>query len=135
MKVQVAVEYIIIVAVVIAFLVPLWSYVASVKQQTGEQLRISYAQNAVDKIADTADMVYSQGPPAKVNLRVYIPGGVGSTNISGTMVNMKVWVGMNYSDVTAFSMVQMNGTLPSSEGNYWVTVEAREGFVQIDTLH
>ena len=130
---QVAFEYMIIVAAVLVFLIPVWTYVSGVQMQAGSELSISYARNAAEQIADTAGLVYSQGPPAKVNMRIYIPSGVEEINIIGKTIVLRVRTTAGVSDVFSISIAEMNGTLPSQEGNYLVTVEAKDGFVQIST--
>ncbi len=123
----------IIVAAVLVFLVPIWAYVSGVQMQAGSELSISYAKNAAEQIADTAGLVYSQGSPAKVNMRVYIPGGVEDVNIIGKTIVLRVRTTAGVSDVFSISIAEMNGTIPSQEGTYLVTVEAKNGFVQIST--
>ncbi len=123
----------IIVAAVLVFLIPVWTYVSGVQMQAGSELSISYARNAAEQIADTAGLVYSQGPPAKVNMRIYIPSGVEEINIIGKTIVLRVRTTAGISDVFSISIAEMNGTIPSQEGNYLVTVEAKDGFVQIST--
>ncbi len=123
----------IIVAAVLVFLIPVWTYVSGVQMQAGSELSISYARNAAEQIADTAGLVYSQGPPAKVNMRIYIPPGVEEINIIGKTIVLRVRTTAGISDVFSISIAEMNGTIPSQEGNYLVTVEAKDGFVQIST--
>ena len=133
-KLQVAFEYLIIVSVIAAFIVPVWIYVSGMQRQTVTELSLSYAKNAAEKIADTANLVYSQGPPAKVNVKIYIPGGVQDINISNRTINFRVAVGDETSDVFATSMAPLNGTLPAIEGTYWVDIEASSGMVQIGIM-
>jgi uncharacterized protein (UPF0333 family) len=134
MKAQIAVEYIIIVSLVIAFLIPVWGYIGGVKRQANTQLMFSYAQNAVDRIVDTAELVYSQGPPAKLRIKVYIPQGVENINVTGYMARMGISLEGQYSDVMAASSAPMNGTLPTIEGSYWVSIEAADNHVEISYL-
>lgn len=131
MKVQAAFEYMIIIAIVIAFITPLWAYNLGVQRQTNTELSFAYAKNLVNKIADTANLVNSQGPPAKLTLTVFIPEGVIDVNISSNRINLQVRIDSGYSDVFQFSQATLNGTLPTNKGTYSISIEAREGFVQI----
>ena len=123
-KAQVAFEYMLVVIVALAFMLPVWVYITTVKTETSNELMLSYAKNAVDKIASTADLVYSQGSPARVQVSVYIPDGVESYEIINYTINMVLQYGNTYTDVFAVSRARMNGTLPTAEGNYWMKIEA-----------
>ena len=131
MKSQAAFEYMLIVMIVLAFLVPLWAYLYNIQSQSGTEISISYAKTAVRDIINNADLVYSQGPPAKVKIKIYIPSGVEEINISGTTINFKVRVDSEVSDIFGESIAQLNGSLPTQEGNYYVNIEAKEDYVQI----
>jgi type II secretory pathway pseudopilin PulG len=131
MRAQAAFEYMVIVAIVLAFILPIWAYVSSLEQQTTTQLSLSYAKNAAEKLADTANLVFSQGTPARVEVRVYIPRGVEAVTIVNKTIDFKVQTDGVLSDVTATSSASLNGTLPTREGTYLFAVEAKNGFVQI----
>jgi len=131
-KAQVAFEYIVIVMLVLAFIVPVWVYVSGMEKDAMEQLSLSYAKNAVENIASTADLVYSQGPPAKLSLRIYIPDGVQAINITSRVINMQLQRGSMHTDVFAMSSATLNGTLSTEEGAYFITLEAVGDYVQIN---
>ncbi|MBI4173703.1 MAG: hypothetical protein HY519_03200 [Candidatus Aenigmarchaeota archaeon] len=131
MRAQAAFEYMVIVGIVLAFLIPVWLYVSSLQARAGEELSISYAENAVQRIAKTADLVFSQGSGARVQTQVYIPGGVESSAIIGRSVILNLRTGQAVSNVTALSIATLNGTIPTSEGSYQMTMEAKTGYVQV----
>lgn len=132
MRGQVAFEYMIIVAVVFAFLIPIWIYINTVQTRTSTELILSYAKNAVEKITTAADLVYSQGPPAKVRLALYIPSNVQGSSIVNKTVILRVVTDSGISDIYSTSLANLNGSIPISEGNYWATLEAKDSFVQIN---
>ncbi len=131
MEAQAAFEYMVIVGLVLAFLLPIWAYIASLQQQTSTQLSISYAKNAADIIADTADLVFSQGAPAKVEVRIYIPKNVENVSIINNTIDFKILIDSTLSDISATSSAKLNGTIPTREGTYTFSIEAKDGFVQI----
>jgi hypothetical protein len=130
---QAAFEYMVIVAIVVAFIIPIWSYVGSVQTQSSIELSLSYAKNAAEKLVETADVVYSQGPPAKVKLKLYIPKYVEAAEIMNHTVIFRVRTLAGLTDVhpDAESTALLNGTLPTAEGTYWVSIEAVGDVVQI----
>jgi len=130
-KAQVAFEYMIIIGIVIAFLIPVWAYIAGVQQRTSTELSITYAKSAAENVANTANLVYSQGPPAKVNIMIFMPEGIEDVNITNNLINIKVRVGPAISNIYAESDALLNGTLPTTEGNYRISIEATDSYVQI----
>ncbi|MEM5812649.1 MAG: hypothetical protein QW286_02925 [Candidatus Aenigmatarchaeota archaeon] len=133
MKAQVSFEYMMIFALAIAFVIPVWVYVSSVQQGAGEELSVSYAKNAARQITSAADLVYAQGPPAKLKLNVYIPKGVEEIEIEGKTINFKMRSGSGISDVFSDSIANLTGTIPESEGNYIISVESKGDYVEITT--
>jgi uncharacterized protein (UPF0333 family) len=136
MRGQSAFEYLIIVSLVITFLIPVWAYVLSTQQSTTDELSLTYADNAVKKIADTASLVYSQGPPAKVTVRLYIPGGVENITVINNTITLRLRTSSGFNDVTDISTARLNLTegmesILSEEGIYLIKIEAKDNVVQI----
>ncbi len=132
MKAQVAFEYMMIFGLALAFAIPVWIYVASVQQGTGEELSASYAENAARQMTSSADLVYSQGSPAKVRLNVYIPSGVDNASITGgRTIVFTVRTSAGPTDIFSSSVANMTGTIPSSEGSYLINIESRGSYVEI----
>lgn len=128
---QSALEYLIIVSLVMVFLIPIWAHVTGTQRDTSTELSLTYAKNTANQIADAADLVYSQGPPAKIRINVYIPYGIENATIINNAINFQVWSDPGITDIFAFSTAQLNGTLPTRQGYYWIDVEATDNLVQI----
>jgi uncharacterized protein (UPF0333 family) len=133
MRAQSSFEYMMIFALAIAFAIPVWVYITTLQQTAGEELSLSYAKNAVNQITGAADLVYTQGPPAKVRLTVYVPSRVQEINISGKYVNFRLLNSAGVSDVFSTSVANLSGTLSSSEAMYWISVESMGDYVNIST--
>jgi len=133
MRAQSSFEYMMIFALAIAFAIPVWIYITTLQQTAGEELSLSYAKNAVNQITGAADLVYTQGAPAKVRLTVYVPSGVQEINISGKYVNFRLLNSAGISDVFSTSVANLSGTLSSSESMYWISVESMGDYVNIST--
>ncbi|MBI4181569.1 MAG: hypothetical protein HY520_01210 [Candidatus Aenigmarchaeota archaeon] len=131
---QVAFEYIIIVGLVLLFLIPLWAYITSVKSQTSAQLSLTYAQTAADRLVSNADLVHSQGQPAKVTMRLYLPPGIQNVSFLNTTILLKVWVNDRLTDVAATSIAPLNGSLPAREGTYRVALESFGTYVNVSVV-
>jgi uncharacterized protein (UPF0333 family) len=130
-KAQLSFEYMMIFGLAIAFAVPVWLYVTSLQQDTGQDLSMSYAKNAVNQITSSADLVYGQGPPAKITLNVYIPSGIESVNITGRTINFRMRTSAGLSDIFSSSVANLSGTVPLEEGMYWIKVESMGDYVNV----
>ena len=131
MRGQVAFEYMVIVILVLLFLVPVWIYITNMQNETNTEFILSYSKLATKELTSSADLLYSQGPPAKISADIYIPSNVQEIIIQNNSVIFKVYFKNTITDVFSTSDSQLNGSLPSNEGNYRVTMEAMDGFVQI----
>lgn len=131
MKVQAALEYLILVSMVLLFIVPIWAYTYSMEKYAKSDLSLTYAKNDVQKIVSAADLVYSQGPPAKVEIVVYIPPQVYNVTVVQNFVNFKMYYDSNLVDIMGESKAQLNGSVPGIEGTYTLSIEAINGNVQI----
>jgi len=131
-KLQAAFEYLAIVSIVLVFMIPIWIYVTSTQHETTTELTLTYAKNAANQIVDASNLVYSQGPPAKVSINVHIPYSIENITIVNNTINVKVRIDSGITDIFAFSTSQLNGSLPEDQGYYWIEVEAKDNFVQIE---
>lgn len=134
MKAQIAFEFLVIVGIVFAFLIPIWVYISTLETQSSDELNLRFAENSVRRIASAADLVGSQGAPAKAVIEVYIPKLVTNVTINATTVRIRINTAAGLSDVFSTSTNQLNGSLPIEEGSYKVSVEAKSGFVQISQV-
>jgi len=124
MKAQAAFEYMLVVMLVMAFLVPLWTYTLSVNNEASDELALSYAKNAVETLTSAADLVYTQGAPAKVKVSLFVPDGVEEHNITNRTIILKVVYSGGSTGIFSTSRARLNGTMPTSRGTYWMEVRA-----------
>lgn len=134
MKGQVAFEYILIVGLLLFFLIPLWAYSAGIERQASSELATTYAQNAANKLANQADLVHSQGPPAKINTQLYIPPGVQNITIIDSTIIFRMQTDYGLTDVVAIANTNISASLPTTEGNYQISVEATPTGANISIL-
>jgi len=131
MNAQAAFEYMVIAMLVLGFLTPVWIYLLTIQNQSRTELSLSYAKFAVERTADVADFVYSQGPPANMKVKIYIPPGIEYYNITNHTIRLKVRVQEGVTDVFAVSKAVLNGTFPINEGTYWINIKAFDDYVNI----
>lgn len=103
MKGQTAFEYLALFSLVLVILSFLIYYAQDMTDRNMEDIIISDATIAVNKIADASDIVYTQGKPSQITLSVYIPDKVYSIEFSNNMIIMRINVSSGSSDVFAIS--------------------------------
>ncbi len=133
-KAQAAIEYFVIAAMVMMFMVPIWTYIVTIQQQTTYELSLSYARNAAKQIADASSLVYSQGNPAKINIKVFIPDGVENISIVDKTIIFHVNTGAQVNEVWYTSAARMQGVeyIPTNDGYYYFDIISMDTYVQIN---
>ena len=131
MKAQVAIEYLIIVSVAIIVLLPLVIYANEMIRNYNEETKISLAKNAVKKLGESADWVYSQGQPAKLTTEVYFPEGIDQASLENNTILLRMKILSGISDVYYSTMSPLNGSIPSNAGYYTISIIAYQNYVNI----
>ena len=135
MKAQSSSEFLIIVSVALTILIPLILLVNQSLMGYRDDTKISLAKEAVKKLGDNADWVFSQGPPAKVTVEVYIPDGVESVSINNKYeILYKVRTSAGISDVYYDTVPELRGTLPEKSGYYFVSLTSFSNYVNISVV-
>jgi len=131
MKLQIATEYLIIVSFALMVLIPYVLYLYSASQQYQEQNSLTIASESVKKIGEACDWVYLQGEPAKLTLKIVVPKNVESITFINKTILWKVRSSAGLSDIYYNCLSNITGYLSNREGEYFVSVEAIEGGVNI----
>lgn len=134
MMAQAAVEYFVIAAMVMMFMIPVWVHITTTQQNAGFELSLSYARNSVKQITDAASLVHSQGAPAKINIKVYIPSGVDNVSIIGKTLIMKVDTGGQLAEIWHESSATLQGEdqISTNEGYYYFDIISHDTYVEIN---
>lgn len=130
MKAQSAVEYLIIVSVALLIIIPFLAYVNQSFSNYKENSKIIQAKNAVKKLGEAADFVYSQGPPAKLTMRICIPEGIQSVSFNKHIL-FKIKTSAGISDIFYDTIGEIRGTIPIKSGCYYFSLIAHQTYVQI----
>ena len=106
----------------------IWLFVTGAATQADNGASIAAAKQAVGKLKDAADLVYTQGPPAQVSVPISVPRDTLFFNASGREIVMTV--GNSEENTTAYSVayanLSSNGLVAAgqSPGGQSVTVAA-----------
>ena len=127
---QVAFEYLVLVGVILAILLPLFHYVSN---YSSENVKIEKAEDSVRALGRTADSLYALGPGNKDFVWVNLPGSITETNISGNQILIKMSTSGNpESDYYYTTIAPVNGTIPTDKGTFKMVLEVLDsGTVQI----
>ncbi len=93
---------------------------------TNDSTRVSQAQDAVNKLASSADYVYSLGPGSREQVHVYIPNGLEFANVSGNTIHMRISLTSGMADVYANTEANIAGLIPEFSGAQDITVSYSE---------
>ena len=134
MRGQAAIEYLVIASMLMMFMIPIWVYIMTIQQQTTQELSLSYTRNTAKQMADAASLVHSQGSPAKINIKVYIPDGISNVSIINKTIIFHVLAGPQESEVWYTSTAELQGEddIPINEGYYYFDIISHDTYVEIN---
>lgn len=92
---------------------------------------VSTASASVNNIVESANLVHSQGYPAKATLVIQIPENVESINFNNNTLVMSVLIVKRKTDVTATAKTKLVGNLSTVRGFYKVTIQSFGNYVNV----
>lgn len=124
MRGQAALEYGMILAIVLAALIPI-VYLAYT--EFSSRSGVALANLAADRLAQAVALVAAQGPGARVQVNAYWPAGVSEARVAGREVVLRVaGPGGRPADVYRVTDVNLTAAaFPTTEGRYVFDVEYR----------
>ncbi len=122
-RAQTSLEYVAILALVLAVLLPL-GYFAY--QDVQAKNAVSQAEIVVARLAAAADLVYVQGPSARTQVQVYVPKYVNNASVGNREILYSVFAGGALTDVYRSTQGNVAGVLPVLEGVYVMDVYVNE---------
>ena len=126
---QSAFEYLMLFSIILTILALLTYYAQDMTERNRVEIMSSNAVVAVNKIAEAADIVYTQGSPSQITTSVYIPENLQSIEFSNNLIIMRVEVGSGISDI--FAKAKANFTADSyispDSGTRRIKVKCCEG--------
>lgn len=130
-KAQTAIEYFIIVSLALMIIIPYIIYSNQMLINYRDENNLALARAAVNKIGQSVDWVFSQGPPAKISTQIFIPDGIVSIQFLNKTINFKVKTSSGISDVFYITITNVTGYLPTVSGYYNVYIYALDDRVNI----
>ena len=93
---------------------------------TSDSLKISQTEDAVSRIAATADYVHSMGPNSREYVQVLLPQDIEEITINGKRIVMRVRTSSGQSDIFANAHAELIGAMPSARGKQKLLVQYLE---------
>ncbi len=131
-KAQVAIEYILLIGLIVAVIIPIFYYSLSTITQN---IKMNRAYAMVNKIVETADMLYALGPGSQEVIVIEIPGGVKNITIQGKEINARLMIFSNVSDINAISKANMSGTLVTKAGSWHILMKNEDNTIKISSKY
>lgn len=131
MRGQAAFEYLVLFSIALLVLGILVWYSQQITVRNREDITVANAITAVNKIAEAADIVYTQGKPSQITLSVYVPERVESIEFDDKLIIMKLNIASGISDIIATSKADLQGNISSDSGLKKIKVIAEENYVNI----
>ena len=117
------------IVLLLSLALSLYSGQMTVRNQ--EEMRVSNTINAVERIAEAANIVSTQGKPSQITLSVYIPEEIQSITIANKTVLMKVRLTSGVSDIFASSKTNLHGQISNISGTRSIKIIAEGSYVNI----
>ena len=130
-KGQIALEYLAIMAFALLLALPFILNAQNSALDLGAVSRSSMAKNALSAVKEAAELVYSQGEPARVSFKINLPFGINSSTVNGTELSFTLTSRTGSFKVYEVLSFNATGKLPVNPGIHTIIVKAEENYVNI----
>ena len=130
-KAQLSMEYMTIMGFVILITIPLTLIYYHYSNSTADEISMNQLMQITRKIADSADSVYYLGKPSEITVKIFMPHGVQSVNITHNEISFTIMTVSGLSDIVASTNVNVSGTIPISRGIHFINLKAEDYYVNI----
>ena len=125
---QAGVEYILIIAFLLAVIVPIFLYSMD---QTTMQVRTARSKDVVERISIAADNICIMGG-GMTNVNIYVPYGAQYSVLANKTVKLGITIGDGVGEAFATTMCNVSGSIPLASGPTIVSVlMAQNGTIMV----
>jgi hypothetical protein len=131
---QAAFEYIMMFSIALVILTFLTYYAQDVTDTNREEITVSNAIIAVNKITEASDIVYTQGKPSQITLSVYIPENVEYIHFNNSMIIIRLSSARGVNDIFSQTKADFTGSgsfISPESGTKRIIVRAEESYVKV----
>jgi len=98
-----------------------------------EFVNLNQLDRVVKSIIESAESVYYFGEPSKTTLKIFIPELVEGVVLGNNSIIFKVQTKSGLTDVGYKTTMPLNGTISTKSGYHYISIEAREGYVWLNS--
>ncbi|MBI5149137.1 hypothetical protein HZA33_05655 [Candidatus Pacearchaeota archaeon] len=128
---QVSIEYMVIVGFTTAILAALIAIAYFYSSESKTEITANQIDAAARQIIDNARSVYYAGSPAKTTLDLTFPDGIKEITITPSLLTFIITIHGTDTTLSYTSKVNLTGSISPSPGLRHVSIEAKDGSVQI----
>ncbi len=130
-KAQYSLEVVLVVSALLFSLMVVLVLQTNVFGTINNEMRAATVTTAIDQVLDASETVYKQGTGATTQVKVKIPANVETSRITGGVVGYTLDEKGKNSTIVKETTIPINGSLPTNEGTYLLTVRSEKDFVNI----
>ncbi len=132
MRSQVAIEYLMIIAIILVIATPIIYYSLT---EANIEIKKNEIESALNDLKNSADTLYTLGPGSKDYIPISLPDGIESVSISSKEILFKIKIFGGISDVFIQTKANVTGNIPIIKGIHYIPLEMLEsGVVLIGEL-
>ena len=132
-KGQVSIEYLMLFGFILLILSTLLITSIFYTRDVEDSVVLNQVDAIAREITTTADSIYYYGAPSKTTIVAFMPKQIRNVSINQNDLTFTVWTRSGITDVFKKSSVPMQGSIDIQPGFHDITVEAREGYVWLNS--
>ncbi|MBW2983805.1 hypothetical protein KY361_01715 [Candidatus Woesearchaeota archaeon] len=130
---QISMEYMIIVGITTFVAISLLAISHYYSRETEETINTQQIDRVAKEIVDTAESMYYYGEPSRTTVKAYLPDGIKEVTVGPDELSFRVITQSGETDMFYPSSVNLQGNISASYGYHHITIEAKEGYVWINS--
>lgn len=132
-KGQISIEYMSLVGITAVIVISLLVISNYYSRQVEDTINTNQLDQIAKEIVDTAESMYYFGEPSRTTIKVFIPKGIRDVNVGSNEISFRVNTHFGEIDMSYSSDVALQGDISTSYGFHYITIEAKEGYVWINS--
>lgn len=121
MKAQVAVEYLVVVTIVLGMSIFLFYYTST---YSSDSITTGQAKESIQILAKAIEYVYAFGPGTKTSVVIDLPSNILGSYVAQNEIGFKIGVAGHVNDVYEVTKTRVSGTLPKTPGRHLVNINS-----------
>jgi len=130
---QISLEYMAVVGIATLIAISLLAISHYYSKGTETTINAQQIDRIAKEIVDTAESMYYYGEPSRTTIKAYLPDGIKEITVGPDELSFRVKTQSGETDMFYPSSVALQGNISTSYGFHYITIEAKEGYVWINS--